>query len=66
MPSQAPGNNKPYTDIEMQVLIYFKNQGLSWNDIATEYNKRVDLDRERTAAALESKWRQLKHEIFSR
>ena len=66
MPSQAPGNNKPYMDIEIRVLVYFKNQGLTWNDIATEYNKRVDLDRERTAAALERKWRQLKHEIFSR
>lgn len=63
MTSQAPGHNKQYTDIEEQVLVYFKLQRLSWPRIFTEYNKRVDLDRQRTQAALETKWRQLKHKV---
>lgn len=66
MSPQAPGNNKLYMEAEIQVLIYFKLQRFSWSEIATEYNKRVDLDRQRTKAALESKWRQLKPSLYCR
>jgi hypothetical protein len=64
MSVQAPGHNKQYTEIEEQILVYFKTQCLSWPEILTEYNKRVDLDRQRTQAALETKWRQLKPRVY--
>jgi hypothetical protein len=55
----APGHNKQYTDEEEQLLTVLKLSGLSWREIETEYNKSVTADRQRTASALENKWRQL-------
>jgi hypothetical protein len=52
---QALGHNKQYTESEERILIYFKMQGLSWPDIVDQFNKRVDLDRQRTKAGLETK-----------
>lgn len=57
--SNASGHSKPYTTTEEQILVYFKKQGYTWPQITYEFNQRVDIDRQRTAAALESKWRQL-------
>ncbi|KAJ5178853.1 hypothetical protein N7492_002063 [Penicillium capsulatum] len=57
--SNASGHNKPYTTTEEQILIYFKTHDYPWSQVTFEFNQRVDIDRQRTTAALESKWRQL-------
>lgn len=62
--SRASGHNQQYTETEERILVYFKMQGLSWPEIVNEFNKRVDLDRQRTKSALEAKWRQLKPGVF--
>ncbi|KAL2859798.1 uncharacterized protein BJX67DRAFT_368786 [Aspergillus lucknowensis] len=58
--SNSTGHNKEYYPHEEHILIYFKSWDLSWIQIAEEFNSRVDINRQRTPAALESKWRQLK------
>lgn len=57
----ASGHNKPYDDTEEQLLVTLKGMGLSWHQIAIEFNSRVATDRQRSASALENKWRQLRH-----
>ncbi|PKX91419.1 uncharacterized protein P174DRAFT_452741 [Aspergillus novofumigatus IBT 16806] len=57
--SVASGHNKTYYPSEEQLLIELKSSGLSWKEIEIEYNKNVQEDRQRTASALENKWRQL-------
>jgi hypothetical protein len=63
--SQASGHSKEYTEMEERALVHLKVQGLPWPEIVYQFNERVDLDRQRTQAALESKWRQLKARIFT-
>ncbi|KAJ5110883.1 hypothetical protein N7532_001418 [Penicillium argentinense] len=60
---QALGHNKQYTETEEWILIHLKEKGLPWPDIVDQFNERVDLDRQRTKAGLETKWRQLKARI---
>ncbi|KAL4862073.1 hypothetical protein BDV12DRAFT_203412 [Aspergillus spectabilis] len=61
--SNATGHNKEYYPYEDHILIYLKSLDLSWIHIAEEFNSRVDINRQRTAAALENKWRQLKRDF---
>ncbi|KAL4929401.1 uncharacterized protein BDV17DRAFT_261762 [Aspergillus undulatus] len=55
----SSGHNKSYNSDEEQLLITLKFSGFSWRVIEAEYNRRVPVDRQRTASALENKWRQL-------
>ncbi|KAE8159250.1 hypothetical protein BDV40DRAFT_273761 [Aspergillus tamarii] len=57
--SFASGHNKNYYPEEEQLLIHFKQSGLSWIQVEDIYNRTVSRDRQRTASALENKWRQL-------
>lgn len=57
--SVASGHNKTYYESEERLLIELKSSGLSWREIELEFNKNVQSDRQRTASALENKWRQL-------
>jgi hypothetical protein len=61
--SNTTGHNKEYYPHEEHILIHFKRWDLSWIHIAEEFNSRVDINRRRTPAALESKWRQLKRDF---
>ncbi len=57
--SLCSGHNKPYNPNEVQLLIALKSSGMPWRLIELEYNRQVPADRQRTASALENKWRQL-------
>ncbi|KAL6230749.1 hypothetical protein BDW75DRAFT_221824 [Aspergillus navahoensis] len=57
----SSGHNKAYTPGEEKLLITLKCSGFPWRIIELEYNRRVPADRQRTASALENKWRQLLH-----
>ncbi|KAJ6024785.1 hypothetical protein N7540_005582 [Penicillium herquei] len=57
----ASGHNKQYFPEEEELLIALKQLGdLSWPAIAGRFNASVAYDRQRTASALENKWRQLR------
>ncbi|THC93586.1 hypothetical protein EYZ11_006939 [Aspergillus tanneri] len=58
--SYAPGHNKEYYPHEEGMLLYLKSRGVSWIQVAEEFNLRVNISRRRTPAALENKWRQLR------
>ncbi|OJZ80190.1 hypothetical protein ASPFODRAFT_53828 [Aspergillus luchuensis CBS 106.47] len=55
----ASGHNKQYYPEEELLLIQLKQSGMSWYQIEDAYNRVVQQDRQRTASALENKWRQL-------
>ncbi|OJJ66303.1 hypothetical protein ASPBRDRAFT_48959 [Aspergillus brasiliensis CBS 101740] len=57
--SLASGHNKQYYPEEEFLLIQLKQSGMSWYQIEDSYNRVVPQDRQRTATALENKWRQL-------
>ena len=53
----ASGHNKPYDDTEEQLLVTLKGMGLSWHQIAIEFNSSVDPNQQQSVLALENKWR---------
>lgn len=60
MDRTVSGCNKPYSLYEEEVLVCLKKQHLTWSQLAYEFNRRVDGDRQRTLAGLENKWQDLK------
>lgn len=53
------GHNRRYYRDEEYLLVWLMNFNLSWNRIEQIYNQNVPRDRQRTARALENKYRQL-------
>lgn len=58
--SKDSGLGKRYLPHEERRILELRAEGHLWPDIAKQFNEEVDSDRQRTAGALQNKWRSLK------